>query len=377
LFLVSGDRKLYDVQNLNQELSEETQRLKRSWSHHEAGWLRDYLVAGVEDPRCNIQSILSRHFIIHELAGPGFESLMAEEYRFAAALDWLQRVARLAGDPEGCSVTLYALKKAADNAEGLEIPGFVLQAFSALPRSVDGCLVPNYLEGFLTSQEPSRAGGPGIEGVKNTFALLWEQALKKTLSTNPGQTASGPKREHGERKQTEVAEQLSVIEPACGSANDYRFLKAYGIAPFIDYTGFDLCPTNVENARALFPAVRFQAGNVFQIDAPAKSFDFCVVHDLLEHLSIAGMETAVAEICRVTRRGVCLGFFQMEEMGQHLVRPVDDYHWNLLSRKEMQQLFARHGFEAQMIHIGSLLGERVGWPETHNPNAYTFVLRAR
>jgi SAM-dependent methyltransferase len=366
-----------DVQKLNPELSEETQKLKRSWSHHEAAWLRDYLVAGVEDPRCNIQSILSRHFVIRELAVPGFESLMAEEYRFGAALDWLQRVARLAGDPEGCSVALYALKKGADNAEGLEIPRFVLQAFSALPRNLDGRLVPNYLEAFLTSQEPPLEGGPGIEGVKNTFALLWEQALKETLSSSSKNIVSEHDREHEKRQQTEGSERLSVIEPACGSANDYRFLNAYGIAPFIDYTGFDLCPANVENGRALFPAVRFQAGNVFQIDAPAKSFDLCVVHDLLEHLSIAGMETAVAEICRVTRRGVCLGFFQMEEMGQHLVRPVDDYHWNLLSRKQMQQLFARHGFEAQMIHIGSFLGERFGWPETHNPNAYTFVLRAR
>src|SRR6266702_7644186 len=31
---------------------------------------------------------------------------------------------------------------------------------------------------------------------------------------------------------------LSVLEPACGSANDYRFLHACGIAQLVDYAGF-------------------------------------------------------------------------------------------------------------------------------------------
>src|SRR5262249_28346975 len=43
-------------------LKQETESLARSWARHESAWLRDYLVAGVEDPRINLQSILSRHF---------------------------------------------------------------------------------------------------------------------------------------------------------------------------------------------------------------------------------------------------------------------------------------------------------------------------
>src|SRR5207253_1689596 len=76
---------------------------------------------------------------------------------------------------------------------------------------------------------------------------------------------------------------LSVLEPACGSANDYRFLHAYGIAQLADYAGFDLCSTNIENARSIFPGVRFGVGNVFEITAPDKAFDLCFVHDLFEH----------------------------------------------------------------------------------------------
>jgi hypothetical protein len=67
------------------------------------------------------------------------------------------------------------------------------------------------------------------------------------------------------------APHLSVLEPACGSANHYRFLVRCGIARFLDYAGFDLCAKNLENARALFPEVRFGVGNVFAITEPGQS----------------------------------------------------------------------------------------------------------
>ncbi len=40
-----------------------------------------------------------------------------------------------------------------------------------------------------------------------------------------------------------------MLEAACGSANDYRFLHAFGFAPFLDYAGFDISPKNIDNAR--------------------------------------------------------------------------------------------------------------------------------
>src|SRR5579859_1404995 len=103
----------------------------------------------------------------------------------------------------------------------------------------------------------------------------------------------------------------SLLEPACGSANDYRFLDSYGLASLVTYKGFDLCPKNIDNARQLFPKVNFQVGNVFAIPFPDKFFELCVVNDLFEHLSLAGLDAAVGELCRVTRGGLCIGFFQM------------------------------------------------------------------
>ena len=104
---------------------------------------------------------------------------------------------------------------------------------------------------------------------------------------------------------------IKVLEPACGSANDYRFFQGCGLARHIDYLGLDLCAKNVENARALFPSARFETGNVFEIGAADASYELCIAHDLFEHLSIAGLERAVSEVCRVTRSGLCAHFFQM------------------------------------------------------------------
>ena len=104
----------------------------------------------------------------------------------------------------------------------------------------------------------------------------------------------------------------------------------------VDYSGFDLCAKNIENARALYRGVSFAVGNVFEIAAADKAFDLCFVHDLFEHLSLEGMHAAVKEVCRVTRQGLCISFFNMDEIRDHQMRPVDEYHWNLLSMARMR-----------------------------------------
>ena len=337
---------------------QESDRLTRSWMQHEAAWLRDYLVAGVEDPRINLQSVLSRHFLIRALTAERFETLMRQEYRFAAVMNWLLGFAQSLRDDAEIIALFHALRRGADNAEGIEIPQFVLQAFEALPAAADGVTVPNYVESFLAGIEITQGRVSITQAAFDTFRGLWSSVL----------SCDGSPREF--RRPT-------VLEAACGSANDYRFLDAYGIARLVDYTGFDLCAKNIENARALFPGVRLEVGNVFEIAAPDQAFDLCFVHDLFEHLSVAGMEAAVKEVCRVTRQGLCIGFFNMDEIREHQARPVEEYHWNTLSMARMRERFAAHGFSAQVLHIGTFLRQQFGCEQTHNPNAYTFLLRLR
>lgn len=366
---------------MNDALRLESEKLVRSWAQYDASFLRDYLVADVEDPRLNIQSILSRHFLLAELFPGRFAELMLHEVRFATVMNWLNKNATGA---EERSAILHALRHGADNAEGQPIPHFVTQTFAALPANPAGLPIPNYLAHYLgeesrasqmksVAQEPSEnsrheppdrapSSGADIQPTsclrhnqprreeRDLFLALWREALA------------------GESPQP-----VSVLEPACGSANDYRFLAAGGIARLIEYTGFDLCEKNVANARALFPDARFETGNVFDIAAPDQSCDLCFTHDLLEHLSSAGLERAVQELCRVTRHGLCVHFFRMDEIADHFVRPIGDYHVNTLSLARTEALFVRHGFAVQPLHIGSYLRQRVGCEETHNPNAYTFL----
>lgn len=336
------------------ELSKESERLARSWKRHPAEWLRDYLVAGVEDPRLNLQSILSRHFLLRALTGERFQALCEEEYRFSAVMNWLAPLAAR-NDAAELDAVRYALRQGADNAEGLEIPRFVLQTFRALPARAGEMEVPNYIATFL--EAAARSGGETqlCAGGLNCFQQLWREALSGLAAP-----ARAP----------------SVLEPACGSANDYRFVRSFGLARFLEYSGFDLCDTNVANARALFPDVRFQVANVFALEAEDKSFDLCFVHDLFEHLSLDGLAAALREVCRVTRKGICVGFFQMDETSEHRVRPVEEYFCNLLSMERMRAAFAGEGFVGQVLHIDSFLRQHVGVCAAHNPNAYTFWLHA-
>jgi hypothetical protein len=334
---------------MHETLKLESENLARSWMRHEPAKLREYLVAGVEDPRINLQSILSRHFLVRSLFGERYRELMNHECRFAAVMNWFTAFATNS-DPEELTVVSHAIQLGADNAEGIQIPRFILKTFGSLPVSVGTCEIPNYIETILTRT--------------STFQNLWHEIL----AAEPP-PASPP----------------TVFEPASGSANDYRFLHSYGLSRFLDYTGLDLCSKNVENARALFPVtptflsasggqLHFEHGNIFEINAQDNAFNLSFVHDLFEHLSIEGLHAALKELCRVTRHAICANFFQMDEIPEHVVRPTDEYHWNLLSMDQIKKLFATHGFIGQIIHIKSFLRQVFGCDYTHNPNAYTFVL---
>jgi hypothetical protein len=331
----------------------ESEKLARSWMQHEPAKLREYLVAGVEDPRINLQSILSRHFLVRSFFGEKFRELMEHECRFAAAMNWLTALAANR-EREELNVVFHALQLRADNAEGIEIPRFILNTFTSLPLSFGALEISNYIETILTERPRSASSGAEAAVALNTFQILWQQILAAEGSP------PGPP--------------LTVFEPACGSANDYRFLHSFGIARFLDYTGIDLCSKNIQNAEALFQDPHFEQGNVFEINAQDNAFELSFVHDLFEHLSTEGLQIALKELCRVTRRAICANFFQMDEIPEHVVRPTDEYHWNLLSMDQIKNLFAAHGFFGQIIQIKSFLGQEFGCDYTHNPNAYTFIL---
>lgn len=341
---------------MNERLELETKKLAGSWMRHEAGWLRDYLVGSVEDPRLNVQSVLTRHFLIEALTQdhPAHAPLMEAELRFAVCLTWLLKQIELGAGADDFAAIRHGLRVGSDNAEGLLLPEYLRETFVRQHAAGDDRATPAYLESVLArlaeSTEPDLREAPEVD----LFMQQWSRVL-------------APLEPSG----------LKVLEPACGSANDYRAIAACGLGPLIDYRGFDLCAKNVANARELHPEAHFEAGNVFEIGAGDRAFDLLIVHDLFEHLSPEGLERAVREVCRVTRDRLSAGFFNMHEEGRTIVRPVEDYHWNTLDAGTTRALFETAGFEVQIVSIDAFLRQAFRCNDLHNPRAYTFRCRRR
>ncbi|HCO96988.1 MAG TPA: hypothetical protein DIU00_24125 [Phycisphaerales bacterium] len=322
----------------------ETESLKKSWMRYDQDTLRNYLVQDVEDPRMNVQSILTRHFLIRQLFGERFDVLMEQELRFGLVMNWLLDLQKKLVRANQLHAVLGALLAGENEAEGLEIPPYIRETFASL-------FLPNYMCDLLSWAPVETTDVPIPEYLMSTFQVIWREVLA------------------GEQSQ-----RISVLEPACGSANDYRFIEASGIARLINYTGFDLCEKNIRNAKQMYPDACFKVGNVFEIEDGDGAFDYCFVHDLFEHLSIEAMEAAIAEICRVTRRGICAGFFNMYDGERHIVRKAGSYHWNNLSMVETREIFKRYASSVQVIHIDIFLRSNFRYGDTHNKGAYTLIV---
>jgi hypothetical protein len=329
---------------LDERFKLETEQLKKSWMRHDRAILRNYLVRDVEDPRINVQSILTRHFLIKQLFGERFDDWMEQELRFALVVNWLLGLLKKSIKANQLHAVLDALLKGEDQAEGLKIPSYVLETFSALA-------LPNYICDLLCWTPVETTEAPIPEYLMSTFQMIWREILAD-----------------------EQPQRISVLEPACGSANDYRFIEAFAIARLLDYTGFDLCDKNISNSRYMFPDVCFKVDNVLEIEAGNEAFDYCFVHDLFEHLSVEAMEIAISEICRITRKGICAGFFNMHDGKQHKIQLVGDYHWSNLSMAETRAIFERHASKVQVIHIDTFLRSKFHCEDAHNKGAYTLIV---
>jgi SAM-dependent methyltransferase len=170
---------------------------------------------------------------------------------------------------------------------------------------------------------------------------------------------------------------FSVLEVACGSANDYRFLAANGLAARIAYTGLDISAKNIANARERFPETAFIAGSILQSNFQERGFDCVFAQDLLEHLSLPAMEFAVAEMARITRGELWLHLFRARAGGGHVVTPQPLYHCNTLDVQMIVAQLAAAGFDAQIIFIGPWLVEKFQLQGYYNPQSATILARRR
>jgi SAM-dependent methyltransferase len=180
-----------------------------------------------------------------------------------------------------------------------------------------------------------------------------------------------------DRWRTALAERqavsVSVLEFACGSANDYRTFEESGLARFLDYRGIDLTPKNIANARRRFPGVEFEVGDVTSLPYPDDSFDYVIASDLFEHLSLDVMGQALDQAARLARRAVVLTFFNMSDIPEHVVRPKAAYYWNRLSRAQVEAELRDRFPSVTATPIARWLADQYGYRDSYNRNAWTIV----
>jgi ubiquinone/menaquinone biosynthesis C-methylase UbiE len=170
------------------------------------------------------------------------------------------------------------------------------------------------------------------------------------------------------------APELRVVEFACGSANDYRTMADYGIARFLHYTGIDLNEKNIANAKKRFPDVDFRVHSILSLDLPDRSVDFVIGFDILEHLSLAAMDTALATAMRLARQGLYFALFRMDEVPEHQEHPRANYHYNLLSVARMRQLMEQHYSDVQLVHVPKMLEDDYGYRHSYDYNRRAYSL---
>lgn len=332
----------------NEELTAESSRLRAAWMRYDSRLLDRYLVRDVEDPRINLQSILSRSFLIDAIWPDEFTALICEEFRFSICLNFLLKALKTKCSQMSRQSILNALVEGRQTYGELEIPWYLRSAFKLTSREPQ--MLPDYLSQALVCPVSDESVWLSDYAL-SAFEHLWHHMLC-----------------HKE------ARKISVLEPACGSANDYRCLRSFGISRFLEYTGLDLCDKNIANAHRRFPSADFRIEDFLATRIENKSYDFLFVHDLFEHLSPEAIELALCNISRITRKQACLSFFNMADVPEHVIRPTGLYHWNVVSMAKVQESLMVSAQSIDVVHIGAFLQNHYGCTDYHNSGAYTLIV---
>ena len=327
---------------LESELIKEDRSLRWSWDQYPAEHLDRYLVQGIEDPRINCQSILTRALIVDTLWPGEFDALINDELRFGAVLVWLteQLRAQVTGEE-----ILQAL-----HTQNARVPTFVSETWTWLES--DDCPIPNYITQALYERNQDQAQQCLSERALDSFGQLWHMELAcRSLSAR-----------------------VNLLEPACGAANDYRVMHDYGLAPYLDFAGFYISYKNIHTARRRFPSIPFFAQSVYDPHLPQHGADYVFVHDLFEHLSPQGLELALTQVMQLTHKQAWLHFFNLTDIKQHRFKQVGTYYWNLLGINHIRETLAPHASQIDVVFIPELLRDKFGWSQYHNQEAVTLIV---
>jgi len=339
-------RKCLNSQTESDNFGGESERLGRAWMQYDSEELDRYLVTDAEDPRINVQSIISRAFLIDTIFPNEFTSLIREELRFGICLSFLLRAVKdsHASRPE----LLDAIQNESETCGDVIIPVYLRKAYELISCEQQG--IDDYIsQALIDALNDENLWLPG--SAMSTFERIWQRVLS-------------------ERQEACI----SVLEPACGSANDYRYLHRFGVSRLVNYTGFDICEKNIANACCRFSDIGFEVADVLDMPYEDKSFDYLFIHDLFEHLSPRALKMALGEIARVTRKQACLSFFNMADIKESIITQSGQYYWNTLSLSRIEEQLMDLARDIDVVGIDSFLQTNYDCSDYHNKEAYTVIV---
>jgi len=324
----------------------ENERLRLSWNWMPREQLATYLSDMEQDQRINTQSILTRALLADTLWPGMFDALINEELRFGVVMTWLLEQVKSGRD------RFKLIDDMCSPAGTAAFPTVVQETVAWLQTS--SCPITDYATEALIYMPLDQSHSYLSESALNTFMMLWSSQLA------------------GLR-----ADRITVIEIACGSGNDYKAIRDFGLAAHISYSGFDISWKNVHNAKALFPGVNFFEASVLDFALPDSAFDYAFVHDLLGHLSPDGMELALAEIMRIVRKEAWIHCYNAADIKCHEIRPFDLYFRNRLSIPKFVRSLEKCGASVDVIDISTMLNQKFGFVPDYTTSSVSFIARKK
>jgi SAM-dependent methyltransferase len=156
------------------------------------------------------------------------------------------------------------------------------------------------------------------------------------------------------RELVEPSARDRVLDLGCAAGATSHFLSTYGC----ETVGVDAEPIAIDQARALFPNLRFEVADVRALPFPDRSFDKAVAADLVEHLDGETFSAMLAETRRVLRPGGTLSLYTpnprhlIEELkARDLLLAQNPTHIGLRTAAQLEAALAGAGFAV----------ERSGW----------------
>jgi SAM-dependent methyltransferase len=142
-----------------------------------------------------------------------------------------------------------------------------------------------------------------------------------------------------------------VLDLGCAAGATSHFLSTFGC----ETVGVDAEALAIEQARTLFPSLRFELADVRALPFADGSFDKAVAADLVEHLDDETLVAMLGEARRVLRPGGSLSLYTpnprhlIEQLKAHdLVLAQNPTHVGLRTAAQLEAALRRAGFAVEL-----------------------------